>query len=116
MYKSKRYPPDWPELARKCKAAAGWCCQFCGIRQGRKRRSHRTGKLYRVFLAAAHLDHDPSNPAPRLAALCPRCHGRYDWQWRATRAEVDLERLKHRIRLKRHGWRLPAWAKGQSHV
>jgi hypothetical protein len=100
MWRPKIYPKNWKKLALACKELAGWQCEFCGIKQGRRRKSHRTGKLYRVFLAAAHLDHDPHNPSPRLAALCPSCHGRYDWQWRETRAEVDLERLKHKMCLK----------------
>ena len=38
----------------------------------------------RVFLAAAHLDHDPSNNRPcNLKALCQRCH-------------LLLDRLHHR--------------------
>lgn len=104
-------PGKLAETFSGVQSRCGWCCQFCGIKQGRKRKSKRTGKWYRVWLAAAHLDHDPQNPEPRLAALCPRCHGRYDWQWRATRAEVDLERMKHRIKLKARGCRVSAWAK-----
>jgi hypothetical protein len=44
-------------------------------------------RLYRVALAACHLDHDPANPAPRLAAYCQACHLRYDalQRWRSRR-------------------------------
>lgn len=43
-----------------------------------------------VFLAAAHLDHDPTNNRPRnLKALCQWCHLRrdreYHWQTRRSR-------------------------------
>lgn len=100
MYQPERYPTNWVALARACKDLAGWRCQSCRVQQGAERVSRRTGVVYRVALAAAHLDHDPANPSPRLAALCPSCHGRYDWSWRARRADVDLERLKHKIRIK----------------
>jgi hypothetical protein len=34
-----------------------------------------TVKITKVVLAAAHLDHDPTNNRPRnLKALCQRCH------------------------------------------
>jgi hypothetical protein len=36
-------------------------------------------RLTRVVLACAHLDHDPTNNAPRnLAAFCQRCHMLHD--------------------------------------
>jgi hypothetical protein len=101
MYQQKRYPKHWRAMAQACKELACWKCQHCGVRHGRRRKSRRTGNWYRVRLAAAHLDHDPWNPWPRLAALCERCHGRYDWAWRVQVAAVDLERLKHRMLLKR---------------
>lgn len=68
-----------------------------------------------VVLACAHLDHDPSNSAPRnLAALCQRCHMIHDaeehrWQrwWNAfrLRALQDLyEDPRHaRARDRRRG-------------
>ena len=40
-----------------------------------------TMKLTRIILTIAHLDHDPENwevADERLAALCQRCHLRYD--------------------------------------
>lgn len=100
VYKPDRYPQNWTVLARAVKEAAGWQCQSCHVSQGAERVSKRTGAVYRVALAAAHLDHDPDNPAPRLAALCPSCHGRYDWQWRARRGDWRLVKLKSKIRLK----------------
>ncbi len=36
-------------------------------------------RVTRVFLASAHLNHDPGDNRPRnLAALCQRCHMRHD--------------------------------------
>lgn len=99
MWKAKRYPANWSEMAHRCKENAGWCCEHCTVPHGTERLSKRTGNPYQVHLAAAHLDHDPPNPDPRLAALCERCHGRYDWQHREREAQVNLERLKHQMLL-----------------
>jgi hypothetical protein len=81
-----RYPADWPALARVAKAAADWRCAGCGVPHGALAISHRN-RLYRVVLSACHLDHDPANPTPRLAAFCQACHLRYDaaQRWRARR-------------------------------
>ena len=47
-----------------------------------------------VVLAAAHLDHDPTNNQPRnLKALCQRCHIMYDREEHARR-----RRLTYRMR------------------
>lgn len=102
MYKRKRYPRHWPAMAQACKDLAGWQCQRCQVPQGRRRKSRRSGNWYRVHLHAAHVDHDPENPAPRLACLCERCHGRYDWAWRVYHlAHAEIERQKHRMLLRR---------------
>jgi hypothetical protein len=91
------YPTNWDELAWECKQRAGWCCEFCGIAHGTEVVSERTGVVYTVHLAAAHLDHDPWNPEPRLAALCPSCHGRYDYSWQERQRWLELEQLRHRL-------------------
>ncbi len=91
------YPHNWEELARACKERAGWCCELCGIAHGMLAVSERTGVVYVVYLAAAHLDHDPWNLRPRLAALCPKCHGQYDWSWQERRRWLALEELRHCI-------------------
>ncbi len=95
------YPDHWEALARACKEAAGWRCAWCGIAHGASAVSERTGVVYTVALAACHLDHDPWNPAPRLMALCPSCHMRYDWSWQQRERRVALERLRHQVWLRR---------------
>src|SRR6266700_1785827 len=90
------YPKNWEHLARQCKEQAGKRCEFCHVKQGRKRKSKRTGKKYPVYLHAAHADHDRGNPTPRLICLCPTCHGRYDHQHRKRQHRIALEQLKHR--------------------
>ncbi|GCE05762.1 hypothetical protein KDAU_30910 [Dictyobacter aurantiacus] len=91
------YPDNWDELALACKERAGWCCEHCGIAHGSLAVSERTGVVYTVILAAAHLDHDPWNPDPRLAALCPSCHGRYDYSWQERQRWLELEHIRHRL-------------------
>jgi 5-methylcytosine-specific restriction endonuclease McrA len=60
------YPPDWPEIARAAKDAAGWRCVRCG-------RPHDPTSGY--SLTVHHLDRDPSNCVWwNLLALCQRCH------------------------------------------
>ena len=103
------YPIDWPQLSRYVRfERAGGVCQHCGRPHGatihclpdgrwydearQVWRNHR-GRLVRapdfqemaplrqtrVFLAAAHLDHDPGNNRPKnLKGLCQRCHLSHD--------------------------------------
>ena len=91
------YPKNWEELAWQCKERDGWRCRHCGIEQGASAVNEQTGVVYTVFLHAAHLDHDPWNPCPRLASLCPSCHGRYDWSYGERRRWLELEDLRHSI-------------------
>jgi hypothetical protein len=91
------YPDNWEELAYACKERAGWCCEHCGVPHGSQAISQRTGVVYIIYLAAAHLDHDPWNPNPRLAALCPSCHGRYDWQDYERKRWLELEIVRHQL-------------------
>lgn len=100
MKHRERYPKNWSHLARQCKERADWRCEHCAVPHGASRIGKRTGRPYQVALAASHLDHDPTNPAPRLAALCPSCHGRYDWLYYERQAQTRLERMKHRMLLK----------------
>ena len=95
------YPVNWDELAWACKERAGWCCEGCGIAQGTEVVSERTGVVYDVKLAAAHLDHDPWNADARLAALCPSCHARYDYSWQERQRWLELEIVRHRILINR---------------
>ena len=100
MYRPDRYPRNWRELAIACKQRANWQCEECGVTQGTKRISKRTGAVYPIYLHAAHTAlHDTSNPQPELQALCPTCHGRHDWQLRKREAAVTLEKHKHQLLL-----------------
>jgi hypothetical protein len=101
------YPIDWPQLSAFVRfVRAGGRCQRCRRPHGRTVRHLGNGRWYdeetatwrdgrgrvvapppaiaesrttRVFLAAAHRDHDPGNCRPRnLRALCQRCHILHD--------------------------------------
>ena len=99
------YPLDWPQISRRVRfERADGICQGCGRPHGATVRCLPDGRWFdatrhtwrngrgrparwpdldeaarmrqtRVFLAAAHLDHDPSNNRLRnLKSLCQRCH------------------------------------------
>lgn len=95
------YPPDWPELARQLKAAAGWRCVCegeCGSDHGgrcaevhgqpatwRRQREIAPGRAPRVVLTVAHLDRRPDHNDPtNLRAMCQRCHLAYDLEAHAA--------------------------------
>ena len=66
MNATEQYPPDWPEIAQRVKARAGWCCEHCG---------HPHDPASGHTLTVHHLDGNPANCADdNLVALCQRCH------------------------------------------
>ena len=74
----ERYPSDWDEQAKARKEQAGWTCEQCGAKQGEERLGKIHNRYYTIRLAAAHLNHDPENPHPKLAVFCQACHMKYD--------------------------------------
>lgn len=98
----KDYPPDWPQRRARILARAQNCCEHCDvpnysiiIRTGqhyvvlRQCKNIRWARLWKqalspaimVVLTVAHLNHDEWNHEVKdadLAALCQRCHFRYD--------------------------------------
>jgi hypothetical protein len=103
------YPIDWPQLSAVVRfERAGGRCECCGRPHGKQvwhlgdgrwwdeeQGTWRTGRgrpvclpapplnlplrTTKVFLATAHLDHDPGNSRLRnLKALCQRCHMLHD--------------------------------------
>jgi hypothetical protein len=76
-----RYPAEWPIISLWVRVCACWRCEWCNAANGKLHPV--TGS--RVVLTVAHLDHQPENVAPsNLAALCQRCHNRYDAVTRAA--------------------------------
>ena len=82
MAKLDGYAEEFEQAARAVKEAAGWRCESCGVVDGTlatTRHGRRKGRQHIIYLQAAHLDrNDTANPKPRLAALCPTCHGVFD--------------------------------------
>jgi 5-methylcytosine-specific restriction endonuclease McrA len=70
-----RYPDDWKAISRRIRDREGNRCKWCHAENGL---AHpETGAI--VVLTVAHLDHQPEHCGDEnLAALCQRCHNRYD--------------------------------------
>lgn len=109
------YGPDWRALSHRIRFdRAQGRCEACGRPHGALVYTLRDGGWIdpatgearltgdvritgqtRVFLSAAHLDHDPRNPADaNLKALCQRCHLIHD-----LRHHLANRRLTFRARL-----------------
>lgn len=76
------YPEDWPIIAARVKALAGWLCERCGVRDD----NNPDGQPDGTMLTVHHLDEDKHNcELWNLAALCQQCHLR-------IQARVDFYR------------------------
>ncbi len=92
----KRYPKNWKQIRQRILERAGNCCEFCGVGNHTYRMNERTGKMARIVLTIAHLDHTPENCDPsNLRALCQRCHNQYDAEHRKeTRKKSNITNIK----------------------
>lgn len=83
-----RYPKNWKQIREQILERAHNRCEFCG-RENHSIVPNRQGKLIKVVLTIAHLNHIPEDCRPEnLRALCQACHNRYDAKHRAqTRKE-----------------------------
>ena len=78
-----RYPKNWKEIRQQILQRANNRCEFCG-RENHSMAENEQGKMIKVILTIAHLNHTPEDCRPEnLRALCQRCHNRYDAQHRA---------------------------------
>jgi hypothetical protein len=113
------YPIDWPQISLHVRfERAGGICQGCGRPHGETVRCLPDGRWYdavrqtwrnnrgrparwpdigeatrmrqtRVVLAAAHLDHNPSNNRlGNLKSFCQRCHLIHDRPHHLTRRQI----------------------------
>ncbi len=98
-FKKENYPSNWEQISSEVKAKAGYKCQKCGapdkvtgirtptgsflawtyqiltIPEAKALGKKEGLPLFKVVLAAAHLDQDTTNNEPEnLAALCQYCH------------------------------------------
>lgn len=92
--KRERYHPNYDAQALARKEQAGWKCEQCGTGHGVKLIGKKKGNVYKVRISAAHLDHDPENPNPRLMAMCETCHLRYDRFEHGKHARATIKRKK----------------------
>lgn len=96
-----RYPKDWKAISARIRESDGNRCKHCQVPNGASVLRLRVDESQwcipkngeeqssewlsiwrgpiRIVLTVAHLDHQPENCADEnLAALCQRCHLRYD--------------------------------------
>ena len=116
----KLYPKNWKEIRKAILQRANNKCEFCGVPnhikgfrtlsggfvkyEGEKtdkflKEYYPQGKIIKIVLTIAHLDHNPENNNPEnLRALCQKCHLNYDKEHHAeTRRktkELKLGQLK----------------------
>ena len=82
-----RYPKDWPAISKRIRERENQRCKWCEAQNGEPHPI--TGS--KVVLTVAHLDHTPENCADdNLAALCQRCHNRYDLPMRREGRKARL--------------------------
>lgn len=88
----KLYPDNWGEIRREILKRDGNRCKLC---KTPNYSIHPITKS-KVILTIVHLDHNPENNGvpgmrPNLAALCQRCHNRWDSDHRT------INRIKTRL-------------------
>ena len=77
----------WLAIRQAILDREGHQCKFCRL-PNHSITEWTKGKPAKVVLTIAHLDHNPQhNQADNLAALCQRCHNRYDQPHRRINAE-----------------------------
>ena len=78
-----RYPKNWKQIREAILKRANNRCEFCG-RLNHSIVKNDQGKMIKVVLTIAHLNHTPEDCRPEnLRALCQCCHNKYDAQHRA---------------------------------
>ena len=86
-----RYPSNWKDIRNDILSRANNRCEFCGV-ENHTYRKNAQGKMIRVVLTIAHLDHTPENCDPsNLRALCQKCHNAYDAPHRAETRKMGKE-------------------------
>ena len=92
----KLYPPYWSKLSAHIRhIRAKDRCEWCGAENHKPH--PETGGM--VVLTVAHIDHDTTNNRfSNLAALCNRCHNRYDAPMRAEHSRQTRAVKKEQAR------------------
>lgn len=76
-WKREDYHPNFAKRSRYRKRRVKYTCEKCGAKRGETRLS-KTGRTYKVMVAAAHVNHDPENARAQLIILCQTCHLDHD--------------------------------------
>lgn len=99
------YPSDWEAISLRIRERAQWRCEACGVAQGAEVASvSDKGKMYRIVLTVAHLNHDPADCSEsNLRAWCQSCHLRYDVEHHAR------NRARHRREAQVEAGQLALW-------
>jgi hypothetical protein len=88
------YHPNFPSRSRSRKRRVKYTCEKCGAKQGETRLS-KTGRPYKVMVAAAHVNHDPEKARAKLIILCQTCHLEHDVFEHARKAKQTYHRKEH---------------------
>ena len=106
------YPPNWEEIAKGIKDAAGWKCQECGKPCKRPEQTWNefsleidndgwsvSGMLWshlqQWILTVAHIDGIFTDLSPtKLIALCADCHRDHTSDWIPLRRQLHKERVQ----------------------
>ena len=86
------YHTNFKIRGAECINRANNTCQNCGRKQGEEYTAE-DGKVKKVILQAAHVNHDPWNPKAELRSLCKSCHLKYDGPVHGK----NMKRTKKRI-------------------
>lgn len=79
------------QLWRRFDGDAPWCGEDGVVPERDYPKAHQIVGPVKVVLTVAHLDHTPENCADdNLAALCQRCHNRYDLPMRREGRKARL--------------------------
>lgn len=105
------YPPDWKEISKRIREREEQKCKWCGAANGQWIQRLRSNPFewmpaaesrlsdwcepIKVVLTVAHLNHTPMDCRDdNLAALCQRCHLRYDHEHHMKNGAATRARKK----------------------
>lgn len=100
------YHPNFARRALWRKKCVKYTCEKCGARRG-DRRLNKSGRLYKVMVAAAHVNHDPGNARAKLIILCQVCHLEHDAFEHAKKASQTWKRKEREKKIQSGQLELP---------
>lgn len=91
----RKYAKNFRQRTDDRKKAVGDRCEGCDAAE-RSIAVSKTGKVYMVYLAGSHVNHDPWNPDAELQVLCQACHCTYDAPHHAEVRKANVAKRKAR--------------------